>query len=153
MNSAQLHLVLNHLPIIIPGVGLFALTLGLILKEPKFNLLALWIFILGTVLSIPTYLTGESAESVVKNYPVFSQRWATAHEALALKALIASLILSALSAVLLIMVRRGKQIEKTYWLALVILSIATLALLVQTAHHGGQITHEEIRINEFSNEQ
>ena len=152
MNGAQLHLLLNHLPIFTPVFGLTIFSLGFFLKQPKYLELALWFFVFGGLFAVPTYLSGESAEKVVKNYPVMSQNWLNEHEEMAVKALTLSLTLSVASSLLLFILRKGKKIPNLAWSALALVALFTFALFLQTAHYGGQVVHEEIRKGEFSNE-
>ena len=65
MNGAHYHLVLNHLPIIIPIVGLLILIGGFAIKCEIAGT-AYCIFILGAITAFAAVATGESAEHVVK---------------------------------------------------------------------------------------
>jgi hypothetical protein len=51
MNAAHFHLIFNHLPIISPILGILVLSLGYILGSAIIKRTALFIFILGSLLS------------------------------------------------------------------------------------------------------
>jgi len=118
MNGAQLHLLINHLPILVPLVGTCVLIAGFLVKNDIVKKTALGILVAGAICSVPTYLTGELAENTVKNYPVASQRWISLHEELAEKALYMGLGLGIISMAFLYLMHRGKPIAFLGWAGL-----------------------------------
>ena len=66
MNGAHWHLVVNHLPIIFPIVGVIVMITGLISKSEAVKRTAFMIFILGALASIAAMTTGEGAEEIVE---------------------------------------------------------------------------------------
>ena len=61
MNGAHWHLVLNHLPIIIPMVGLLIMIGGLMMKSELLKRAAYSIFILGAIAAIAAFLASGDA--------------------------------------------------------------------------------------------
>ncbi|MGA7880692.1 MAG: hypothetical protein WCA06_13995 [Terrimicrobiaceae bacterium] len=67
MNSAHLHLMLNHIPVPRMAFGLALLGWALLRKGEELKRTSLGLFIIIALLAIPTYLTGEPAEELVEN--------------------------------------------------------------------------------------
>jgi uncharacterized membrane protein len=80
MNSAQIHLAINHLPIIIPMVGVGLLGVGLFGRAVVIEKVGLWLLVIGALTAVPTYLSGEPAERIIKNYPGILRAAIQAHE-------------------------------------------------------------------------
>lgn len=66
MNQAHLHLISNHLPIIIPIVGLLVLIGGLIVRSEVVQRTSYLLFALGALCTFPALQTGEGAEEIVE---------------------------------------------------------------------------------------
>ena len=62
MNGAQLHLLANHLPVIIPLVGMAVLLIGMLAKSSEIRKVGLWILLASALTAIPAYLSGSGAE-------------------------------------------------------------------------------------------
>ena len=56
MNDAHLHLVVNHLPIIIPIAGLAVLASGFILKSEVVKRVAYFLFVIAAICTMPVPL-------------------------------------------------------------------------------------------------
>lgn len=83
MNDAHLHLVLNHLPIIIPLIGLLILIGGIIIKSEVVKRVAYLVFILGALAAIPAFATGEGAEEIIENMAGIDENLIKTHEEIA----------------------------------------------------------------------
>ena len=145
VNGAQLHLVLNHLPVIIPLVGIPIVLVGLYFKSTTLQKTGLALLVVGGLTAAPAYLTGEPAEKVVKNYPGANRHLIHTHEDSALYALIAVEIVAVVSLGFLIAFHLNRGIPKIGWAGLTVLSLLAIVILMKTAHLGGEIRHEEIR--------
>ncbi|MEO0332049.1 MAG: hypothetical protein AAF223_10235, partial [Bacteroidota bacterium] len=66
MNDAQIHLALNHFPIIGTLFGTVLLGIGVFGKNKSLLNTGLIILILMTLITIPVYLSGEGAEEIVE---------------------------------------------------------------------------------------
>jgi uncharacterized membrane protein len=145
VNGAQLHLLLNHLPVILPLVGIPVLVAGIILRSVQIEAVGLWILVASGLAAIPTYLTGSPAEKVVKNYPGVSRLLIDEHEASALKALIL-IELSAVASLFLLIITHLKWPTRMVWrTGVVLLTLIAFVLVARAAHLGGLIRHEEIQ--------
>lgn len=144
MNGAQLHLALNHLPV----VG-FILILPLVIivsifRKQEYRKLALVGTLLVGLLALPAFLTGEPAEDVIEDYPGITEAKIESHEESAEIALIAALVTASLAAVGLLPQRRLARLDK-FILPLVTVSVlTTTVLMVWVGHEGGKIRHPEI---------
>jgi uncharacterized membrane protein len=67
LNAAHFHLVVNHLPIILPIAEVITMITGLIFKSEAVNRTAFLIFIIGSMTSIAAMTSGEGVQEVVVN--------------------------------------------------------------------------------------
>ena len=80
MNGAHWHLVLNHLPIIIPIAALVILLISYAVDKPDFVRAAYLLFVLGALATLPAFLTGEGAEEVVEGLAGIDENYIHVHE-------------------------------------------------------------------------
>ena len=66
MNEAHLHLTFNHLPLIAPIIALLIMIGGILLKSEVIKRTAYAIFILGAIMTIPAFVSGEGAEEIAE---------------------------------------------------------------------------------------
>lgn len=147
MNGAQIHLLLNHLPVLVPLIGTLLLAIGLIAKPTALRETGAWLLSFGALSVIPVYLTGDRAESVIKNYPDVSRLLISDHRNAALLSLSLLLAVGALSLVFIFGSRTRKRFASNHWAwsVLFILTLISFGFMARTAHLGGLIRHEEIR--------
>jgi len=150
MNASELHLLINHLPVLVPFIGSAMMIAGLWLKSKDLREAGLWLVMIGAIFAIPTYLSGEPAESVLKNYPGTSRLLVKEHQDAACFALIILEIVGAISAAFLVCLRLKKSfLQKTLpWAILIFFSLISFGLIARAAHLGGLIHHEEVRSND-----
>jgi uncharacterized membrane protein len=147
LNGAQMHLLLNHLPVIVPVIGLGVSVLGWRSGSEDTRRIGLGLLVIAAVLTVPTYLTGDPAEDVVKNYPGISRLLIRDHDDAALWVLILNLLSGAIAALILVAQERRSAwaTRKLSWWALLMVSLMAIGAAARTAHLGGLIRHEEIR--------
>lgn len=145
MNGAHWHLVVNHLPIIFPIVGVIVMITGLISKSEAVKRTAFMIFILGALASIAAMTTGEGAEEIVEKINVVTENYIESHEETAETFALLSYILGSIS--LLGLWASFKQKTFSNIIAIVTLVFAFVVLFFgkQTGTTGGEIRHTEIR--------
>lgn len=145
MNSAHLHLALNHVPVI----GIFfclALALAAALRRSReLETASLWAFVVVALLTVPVYLTGEPAEEVVESLPGVTEAVIEPHEELAALALGIVGVVGIAALVTLAKRRGGREAPRVMFAAVVLLAVAATGVLAWTATLGGQIRHTEIR--------
>jgi uncharacterized membrane protein len=145
MNDAHLHLVLNHLPIIIPLVGLLVMIVGLLSSSEIVKRTAYFIFVLAAVVAIPAFLTGEGAEEVVEELAGIDENLIKTHEEIAEKFAFFCYILGGVSLLGLWANFYKKSFSNTILYSSILICIATLYFAKQTGTTGGEIRHKEIR--------
>ena len=145
MNSAHLHLILNHVPVVGSLFGLALLGWGLLRKSEEFKKPSLGFLIIIALLAIPVYLTGEPAEEIVENLPGVDEASIEQHEEAALVAFVGILVVGAASLFGLVLFARGKPVPNWLFAAVMVLSLTAFVLMARTANLGGLIRHPEMR--------
>lgn len=143
-NGAQLHLIVNHLPII--GFVLFipVILMASFTHRSDYKRLALLAVSFLGLLALPAFWTGEPAEDTLERQAGVSERLIEQHEESAELALVAALATSGLAALGWFVTRK-----KQAWLAPVtkgtaLAVILTSGLMAWVGHEGGKIRHPEI---------
>ena len=144
MNSAQLHLALTHVPVLLSITGLILLIVSFIIKSRTLTKTSYVIIAIAGIAAIPVYLTGEETEEAVENLPGVSEDIISRHADVAMWAMISE-GLAGLMAVIAFFSSRWPAFARLSKFAVLIFSLGTGALMAQTAHLGGQIRHSEIR--------
>ncbi len=145
MNGAHLHLLANHLPIIIPMVALLVLIIGFLFKSDITKRIGLAIFMLGALLTIPAFVTGEGAEEIVES--ATNDAYISNHEELAETFAVLSYILGVMAAVGFWANWKHKSFAGFVSASVLVFSLVVLFFAQQTGTSGGEIMHEEIRAN------
>ncbi|BCW96767.1 MAG: hypothetical protein WHS44_10510 [Fimbriimonadales bacterium] len=145
MNGAQLHLMLNHLPVMGALFAMLLLGWSLIRRSAEIQKLALATALLAGLSSAPAYLTGEPAEHVIEHLPGVAEAYIEEHESMGRFALWCGVALSVVAATAL-----GAGVRYPRWLTAGVVMTLLASLFVSgvmgyTAHLGGQIRHPEIR--------
>ena len=145
MNSAHVHLILNHLPI--AGM-LFSVPLLAFAWWRKSNMVAL-IGLLSACLSgivcIPTYLTGEPTEELIEHAVGVSEKLIKIHEEAAEKTIWMIGVAAAFASIGLILRFKKGLVPRSMILVTLLLSLCSVGFLAWTNNLGGQIRHPEIR--------
>ena len=143
-NGPQLHLMLNHFPIIgfflITPVVLLALLRG---TTDHQRLALLGVFAIG-LLALPAFWTGEPAEDVVKKLPGIVQDRIEEHEEAAEWGLGVSLTAAALAGLGWGASRRKPQLLKKATAVAFVASALASVTFARVGHLGGLIHHPEV---------
>ena len=145
MNDAHFHLVVNHLPIIFPLVGVIILITGLIAKSEAVKRTAYMVFSIGAVTTIAAMTSGEGAEEVVEKINGISENYIEKHEDAAKLFALLSYVLGGLSLIGLWASFRQKTFSSIVSIAVLGMAIIVLVFAKQTGTTGGEIRHDEIR--------
>ena len=145
MDELHLHLVVNHLPIIFPIVGLIILLIGIFSKSEVTKRNAYIIFILGAFTSIAAMGTGEGAEDSATKIAGLSENLIKKHEEVSEIFAALTYVLGAISLVALIASFRNSVISKYAPFLVGILAIVSLFFAQKVGTTGGEIRHTEIR--------
>lgn len=141
----HVHLLLNHIPIILSALGLLFIVIGAVRHWDDMSRLAMAFFIGGALCAIPTYFTGDPAAHAVRRLPGVTREYIGQHED---AALIASVILGGVaifSIWALWRYRRPAVLPRwVVWVTLVGGVFASSAM-ARTGLLGGEIRHTEVR--------
>jgi uncharacterized membrane protein (UPF0136 family) len=145
MTPAHLHLALNHLPLACGVLGIVLLAYGRVRKVGGVHEAALVLFVIGGLLTIPTYLSGEPSEGLVKEIPGVDAALVEEHEDAAGFAAAATGLLAVASFATLLMQSRGRPVPGWLTVAVLVLSLLAAVTMGRTANLGGRIHHAEVR--------
>lgn len=145
MNGAHWHLVVNHLPIIFPLVGLIVLITGFITKSTAVKRTAFMIFILGAFAAMAAMATGEGAEDVVEKLSGVTKNYIHKHEEAAEIFALLAYILGGMAIIALWTSFKQKSYSNILAIGTLVFAIVVLFFAQQTGTSGGEIRHTEIR--------
>jgi uncharacterized membrane protein len=145
MNGAHLHLIVNHLPVVLAPTALIVLGLGLWRRNEEFVKVGLGLFVAAALLAIPAYLTGEPAEGIVARYSGVTKEAIERHEDAATGALVV-IILAGLAALTHLSLEWRRR-ETPRWLAplALVLGLVASVWLGVAANFGGHVRHQELQ--------
>lgn len=145
MNGAHWHLVVNHLPIIFPLVGIIVMITGLISKAEAVKRMAFLIFIIGALTSIAAMSTGEGAEEIAEKIIGVTEEYIQRHEEVAETFAALSYILGGISLIGFWASLKQKTFSNIIAFATLFFAFAVIYFGKQTGTTGGAIRHTEIR--------
>jgi uncharacterized membrane protein len=151
MNGAHWHLVLNHLPIIIPVIGLLIMVGGFLFKSEILKRTAYCVFIVGALTAIAAMSTGEGAEEVVEEINGIDESLIKVHEEAAEIFAVLLYILGGVSLIGLWVNWKQKPFSNPVAMATIIFTVVVLFYAKQTGTTGGEIRHTEIRAESSRN--
>jgi uncharacterized membrane protein len=145
MNQAHIHLIVNHLPIVFPIVGIVVMSIGLFSKSEIVKRTAYFIFILSATAAIAAMTSGEGAEEVVEQINGVGEQYIKTHEEAAELFAILSYILGGLSIVGFWASIKQKSFSGIVSIMVTVFAFVVLFFAKQTGTTGGEIRHTEIR--------
>lgn len=145
MNDAHIHLLVNHLPIILPMIAIIARITAFFLDSDALKRFAMIILILSGIFAFASMQSGEKAEEMLESTVFFTESYIEAHEEAAETYAIFTYVI----AIMAIISLWADFTKKSFAM---ILSEITLGLCIvsmyfaqKTGTTGGEIRHEEIR--------
>lgn len=142
MNTAHLHLLLNHVPVL-GAIGLLGMfTLAFVRRDAALSRLLLAISVILAVGAFIVFLTGEPAEELIEHVVGVETNAVEPHEEAALVATIAFAVFGAAALVALIAYWR-RALPR--WIAgsAIVATLVVSGLMGWTANLGGKIRHTE----------
>lgn len=145
MYLTQLHLMLNHLPILLVALGGLIELYVLIYKKsnPLINRIGLIFLALAAVTVIPVFLTGEASEESIEKL-VLSEQLIEQHEEAARLALFTILGVGVIALLALIRNIRTQVQNRYLVVSAVFCAFISFGFIARAAHLGGKIRHTEI---------
>jgi uncharacterized membrane protein len=144
MNGAHLHLIFNHVPVILAPAGLVVLALGLLRRNVEFAKVGLGVIVAAALFTVPTYVSGDGAAEIVSDLPGVTSEAIERHDEMAGLAFAAIGLAGVAALAALVLGARGKVTPKWLTIVALILALAASTVLGVTANLGGQIRHTEI---------
>ncbi len=144
MNTAHLHLMFTHLPIVGLGIAIMINIYSLFKRSSELQKLSLWSYVILGIFALLAYLTGDGAEEIIKTYPGITEDIIENHEHMALYFFIGLMISSAAAMLGLYFTKIKKNLLKKLNLWLLIFAILMSVLAFFTGYTGGEIRHTEI---------
>lgn len=144
INLVHLHLLLNHVPTVATIVALALLLLAFAKKSDELKRASLALFFAIALVSLPTYMTGYSAQKAIKDRPGVSASLVEQHQSAALLALMFMEATGVVAWFGLWKARKPSAPRGWNAPAVLLLSVVTVALMASAANIGGEISHPEI---------
>lgn len=145
MNGAEIHLALNHFPLIGLIFGFLLILSGMVRRSSDVARAGVATLVLTAVVAIVVYVTGEPAEEIVEHLPGISEDFIERHEEAGLVSLFGLEVLGVLSLLGLVAFRRPRPMPGWFLPALLVLAALASSWVGWTSHLGGQISHPETR--------
>jgi YVTN family beta-propeller protein len=145
LNNIEIHLILNHIPIL--GVAFVSLYLliATIFKNTFMQKVSLWILLGVALLTIAVYLSGLGAETPVESLSNVSKVYLQLHEKVARISSMTIWAIGGITVLGLVFLRRKEQLFKYFVRGILAMTLLSTGLFILTGYLGGQITHSEIR--------
>lgn len=148
MNSAHIHLIINHIPLLTIPMALVFLVYALYRNDTGLKRFSLLVLVATAATVLPVYLTGEPAEKVIEHLPGVTEQAIEAHEEAAEFSLIVTLVGGALAAATLVFANNEK-LKRLLPTAVVLTCVVATGSLGYTANLGGKIRHQEASDSTF----
>lgn len=148
INPAHTHLLLNHVPTVGTAVAIGLMLLALVRRNDHLKHVSLEVVFLIALATLPAYLTGVAAQASIEGREGVTQAIIDLHHDAALVAFVLMNFAGAVAWLALWQFRRRGA--PAGWAAPVVLLLLVLTVVVmaRAGTLGGEIRHQEIRIEE-----
>ena len=143
MNPAQVHLALNHIPVVLALMALALLVIGSARREDTVTRIGIAILIAAALVGLPVFMSGEPAEEVIEHLAGVQESTIDRHENTG-KIALALLLGTGLIAAFGLVRHQGRPVSQGYSMVLTLAALVLAACMAWTAHTGGLIRHPEI---------
>ena len=144
MNTAHIHLMITHLPIVGAFIGLLILLFAYQKKDANVKTAAYLVFVVCAIGASIAYATGEGAEEVVENLPGVLDSAMETHEDAAMYSLVSMIALGVMSIIGIIQIRWNASKLNFVHSIILILSLSSMMSIAYTGNLGGKTRHTEI---------
>ncbi len=143
-NWPQIHLMLNHAPVIGVLLALVLLLTGMFRDRPGLKEAAFVTLVLTGAIAAIVYYSGGEAGELLGSLPEISRADLLAHSSMALYALAGAAVSGLLALTALVVSRRSSRSGTWFLVLSLVLAAVTAFLMLQTADLGGRMRHPEI---------
>jgi hypothetical protein len=147
MNTPHLHLLLNHVPTVGTIIAITLLILSFFRKNEGLRRVALELFCVIAIVTLPTYLSGVATQLALSQRPDVSKVVMAAHHDAAMMASVLMVLTGGAAWLALWQTRRIGAPRRGALGAVVVCSVLTFALMARAANIGGEIRHPEILLD------
>src|SRR5688572_25915241 len=144
MTLLHIHLLLNHVPTVGTALAIALFILSFFRRNDMLRRVSLEIFFVIALITIPTYLSGLSAQQQIQERPGVSNVMIEAHEDAAIFSFILMQLTGAFAWLALWQSRRRGRSARSVTFAILLLSALTMAVTARAANLGGEIRHPEL---------
>jgi uncharacterized membrane protein len=145
MNFVNIHLLLNHFPVIGSFIGFGLFLISLIRKNESLRRASLIVFAAMALIAIPAFASGKGAQLMLKDKPGISDAFMQRHEGAAMLALWFLEATGAFALAGLWQIHRRARMARWNLAAVLIFSFLAVGLMARTGNTGGEISHPEVR--------
>lgn len=150
ITATHLHAMVIHFPIALLIIGFLSEIIALFIKNPFFRQAAFYLLLLGTLGTIASYLSGNSAGEGIEEGSL--GKAIELHE----QAATIALVLSSITALLYLAIHFLNYSKKWTRVVSIILFTATIGAIARTGYLGGQLVYKhgagvELGLPDFSN--
>lgn len=145
MDSAHVHLLLNHISILGTFFGLCLLIYGLLRKKRDLENAGFATLVIVALLTIPVFFSGEEAEETVEHISGVSEHYIELHEELAETAAWMMIATGSVSLFTLILTYLKDEGSRALRIITLILAASTFGVMAAVGNYGGKIRHSELR--------
>jgi uncharacterized membrane protein len=149
MNLAHLHILLNHFPTIGTVIALSLFIAAFLTRSNDLKRASLVVYVSMALLVIPTYLSGTAAQRLIQDREGISMAAIDAHQNAAMLAFVGLSITGVFAWFGLWRYRRLGRISTFTVAAILVASSLTLIQMVRVGTLGGEISHPEIRSEQW----
>lgn len=143
-NGAQIHMLVNHLPVIgFLGIVL-ALAVAIMVRSHDIKCFVLLATTVVGLSALAPYWTGEDAEEVIEDLPGVSKDLIHEHEERSELATVFAVVTAVVAAAAFVLQRKKPETLKVSMPAVFVLSLISAGIMGSAAHEGGKIRHPEI---------
>ena len=147
LNTPHLHLLLNHVPTIGTTIAVAILILSFIRRNEGMRRVALELFCLIALLTLPAYITGVGTQVALEKGFEVPPVLISAHHDAAIWGSIFMVLTGGAAWLALWQTRRVSRPSRGALAAVVLLSVFTVAAMARAATLGGEIRHPEILLD------
>ena len=144
MTFSHLHLILNHVPTVGSAVALGLLLLAFLRRNEHLKIAGLEVLFLIALLTLPVYITGVGAHRDLRGRPAVSDDAIREHQDVALAGFTVTEFAGFVAWVALFQYRRMGRASRGLVPAVMVLLVASLAIMGRAANLGGEIRHPEM---------
>ncbi len=145
MDATHAHLLVNHVPILLPVIGLLILLAGMWSNSEAVKRTAYVLFVAAAFAAGASMLSGEEAEHALEGVIPQAETYIEPHEEAAEVFAYATYVLAAVSLLALWVSFKRPGAQKWVPVLVAVVALGAIATGVRTGATGGEIRHEEIR--------